>query len=154
MKRRVIPAGICVLAALVLSSAGSSIGPSTQPADQSEDDNIRETIQRYLEGTSYNRSELILSAFHEEAELFLSHPEREIWIVPIAEYVGLFANREEGKFNGREGSILSIDRTNDIAMAKAEIRSTTNGARYIDIFLLKKVQGEWKIISKAATRTN
>ena len=150
MKRRMKTAGIGVLAALVLSSAGSGVEPSSSSSDQSEDDNIRATIQRYLDGTSYNRPDVTESAFYEEAELFLSHPEREIWIVPIAEYVGWLANREEGTFNGREGRILSIDRTNDIATAKAEIRSTTNEARYIDLFLLKKVGGEWKIISKAA----
>jgi len=119
---------------------------------KAEEDGIRAAIQRYIEGTSYNKPELIESAFYEEADLFLSHKDREIWIVPVAEYAGLFKNRERGTFNGRKGTILSIDRSNDIATAKAEIRSTTNEARYIDLFLLKKVQGEWLIISKAATR--
>ncbi|MEM6796142.1 MAG: nuclear transport factor 2 family protein [Acidobacteriota bacterium] len=45
-----------------------------------------------------------------------------------------------------------MDRANDIATAKAEIRLANGGARYIDLFLLKRLQGEWKIISKSATR--
>lgn len=123
-------------------------------SDAEEEAAIRAAIQRYLDGTSYNRTEQILSAFYDDARLFLSHPERELYILPITDYVGFFADREVGKFNGREGKILSVDRSNDIATAKAEIRSTTNGARYIDLFLLKRLEGHWKIISKAATRTD
>ena len=59
---------------------------------------------------------------------------------------------KQGKFNGRVGKILSVDQENDIAMAKAEILTKRGEIRYIDIFLLKKIEGEWKIISKAATK--
>ncbi|GAA4279368.1 nuclear transport factor 2 family protein [Aquimarina mytili] len=121
---------------------------------QSEDDQIRVTINQYLEGTSYNKPEIIKKAFYKEANLFLTHKEKALWIVPIAEYVSWFEKKEKGKFNGRIGNILSIDQENDIAMAKAEIIAKDKDVRYIDIFLLKKIEGEWKIISKAATKMN
>ncbi len=118
---------------------------------QSEDDQIRSSINKYLKGTSYNQPEMIKEAFYDEANLFLTHKEKKLWIVPIKEYASWFEKKERGKFNGRIGKILSIDKENDIAMAKAEISAKDKDMRYIDIFLLKKIDGKWKIISKAAT---
>ncbi len=121
---------------------------------QSEEDNIRTAINKYIEGTSYNKPNLIKAAFYEEANLFLTHKEKKLWIVPVSEYASWFEKKEQGKFNGRIGNILSIDQENDIAMAKAEILAKGKNIRYIDIFLLKRIEGEWKIISKAATSRN
>lgn len=134
-------------------TAGPLAAEGAAPGNDDEEAGIRATIQAYLDGTSYNDTEQIDSAFYGEADLFLSHPDRELYILPISEYLGFFAGREKGVFNGREGEILAVDRSGDIATAKAEIRSAKGDARYIDLFLLKKLGGEWKIISKAATRT-
>ncbi|MEM1179906.1 MAG: nuclear transport factor 2 family protein [Acidobacteriota bacterium] len=144
---------VLLTASLTLTMAGTLLAQEEGSASDPEETKIRAALQAYLTGTSYNDTEQILSAFYGEAELFLSHPERELYILPITEYLEFFADREKGVFNGREGEILEIDRSNDIAIAKAEIRSTRSDARYIDLFLLKKLGGEWKIISKAATRT-
>ncbi len=118
---------------------------------QSEEQAIRETLQNYIEGSSYSNPEMIQEAFYEEADLFLSKEGQEIWVLSPKEYAALFQNREPGVFNGREGKILAIDQANDIATAKAEIRIPSRKLHFIDIFLLKKLSGEWKIISKAAT---
>lgn len=120
---------------------------------QSEKEQIKATINKYIEGTSYNKPQTIKDAFYKEANLFLSHKEKEIWIVPSEEYASWFEKKERGKFNGRIGNVLSVDQENDIAMAKAEILAEGKDSRYVDIFLLKKIKGEWKIISKAATKT-
>ncbi len=120
---------------------------------QSEKEQIKATINKYIEGTSYNKPQTIKDAFYKEAKLFLSHKEKEIWIVPSEEYASWFEKKERGKFNGRIGNVLSVDQENDIAMAKAEILAEGKDSRYVDIFLLKKIKGEWKIISKAATKT-
>ena len=120
---------------------------------QSEEDQIKSTLQTYIKGTSHNQPEVIKEAFYKEANLFLSHKEKELWIVPIAEYASWFEKKEKGKFNGRIGNVLSIDQENDIAIAKVEILSEGKETRYIDLFLLKRIKGKWQIISKAATRT-
>ncbi|MEM8847059.1 MAG: nuclear transport factor 2 family protein [Bacteroidota bacterium] len=117
---------------------------------QTEEDSIRATLQKYLDGSSYNNQELIESAFYDEADLFLSKKDQELWILTPKEYSNLFKNREKGKFNGREGKILMVDQSHNIAMAKAEIKIPARNMTLIDIFLLKKLEGEWKIISKAA----
>lgn len=122
-----------------------------QLAAQSEEDAIRSSLQNYIDGTSYSNPEQIAVAFYEDASLFLSKKDEEIFIMTAREYADSFKKREQGKFNGRSGKILSVNVENDIAMAKAEILIPDGDLRFIDIFLLKKIGGVWKIISKAAT---
>ena len=117
---------------------------------QSEEDSIRKTLQKYLDGSSHNDTEQIESAFYTDAPLFLSKEGQEIYKLSPKEYADLFKKREKGKFNGREGKILMVDQSHNIAMAKAEIKIPARNMTLIDIFLLKKLEGEWKIISKAA----
>ncbi|MEM9076837.1 MAG: nuclear transport factor 2 family protein [Bacteroidota bacterium] len=117
---------------------------------QSDLAQIEETLQTYLNGSSHSEPEVIQSAFYSEAPLFLSKEGQEIYLLSPKEYADLFKNREKGKFNGREGKILTIDQSHNIAMAKAEIRIPNRNMLFIDIFLLKKLEGKWKIISKAA----
>lgn len=120
-------------------------------AQAEEEDAIRATLQDYIEGSSYNDPGRIEKAFYPEAYLFLSKKDQEIYLLSVVEYSSLFEKREKGTFNGRVGNILSIDRENNIATAKAEILIGAEDLRFIDLFLLKKLEGEWKIISKAAT---
>lgn len=119
---------------------------------QSEEEAIRQTLQNYIDGSSYSDPELITSAFYEDADLFLSRKDQELWVLSPEEYANLFKNREKGKSNGRIGKILMVDYANNIASAKAEILIPKGGLKFIDIFLLKKLEGKWKIISKAATQ--
>ena len=119
---------------------------------QSEIDQIGAAIQRYIDGTSQNDSELIFSAFYDGAHLFLSREGQEIWLMPVQEYASGFGKGKRGQPNGRTGTILSIEQQNDIALAKAEIEIPSREMKFIDVFILKRLSGEWKIISKAATR--
>ncbi len=119
---------------------------------QTEEEAIRESLQSYIDGSSYNDPEKIVAPFYEDARMFLSKKDQPIWILSAAEYAELFKKREKGKFNGRVGTILSVDRSNDIAMAKVEIAIDERKMIFIDLFILKKLEGKWKIISKAATR--
>jgi putative intracellular protease/amidase len=118
---------------------------------QTERDHIKTTLSNYIEGTSYNNIERIQQAFYAEANLYLENKEKEPWIVPAEEYINWFKKGKEGHFNGRIGNILSIDYNNSVAMAKAEIIIPNKKIRYVDMFLLKKVKQEWKIISKSAS---
>lgn len=118
---------------------------------QTEANQVRACLLNYINGTSYNQPEQIEKAFYDKANLYLSKPDQPVFLVPAKEYASWFNKGKPGEANGRTGKILSIDISNDIAIAKAEIIITARDLRYIDLFLLKKLEGEWKIISKAAT---
>ncbi|MEL6968906.1 MAG: nuclear transport factor 2 family protein [Bacteroidota bacterium] len=117
---------------------------------QTEVEQIQTTLTHYLYGTSYNDVERIDSAFYQDATLYLTGRDGFKLYTP-SEYSAFFANREKGVFNGREGQILEISIEHDIASAKAEILIPALKRRYIDWFLLKKLDGRWLIISKTAT---
>lgn len=117
---------------------------------QTEEDLINVTLLNYIEGTSYSQTERIEKAFYPEANLYLENKEKELWVVPIDQYTSWFDNGKQGQFNGRIGNVLSIDHRNNIAVAKVEILFPSNKSKYIDMFLLKKLQNGWKIMSKAA----
>lgn len=118
---------------------------------QTEEASVKKCIESYIEGSSYNKPESIEKAFYPEANLFLSHKDKELWVVPASEYAKWFKKDNQGQFNGRIGRVISIDLYNNIALAKAEILIPDKKMEFIDLFLLKKIQGEWKIISKSAS---
>jgi len=118
---------------------------------QNEEEAIRESLQSYIDGSSYNDPEKIVAPFYADARMFLSKKDQPIWILSPNEYADLFKKREKGKFNGRVGTILSVDQANDIATAKVEINIDQGKMIFIDMFILKKLEGHWRIISKAAT---
>ena len=118
---------------------------------QSDEELVRKTLMYYLEGTSTNQPEMIKQAFYPDADLYLSKPGQDIWVLSPEEYSDLFDRGTPGEPNGRFGEILSLDIEDNIALAKAEILIPSGRMRFIDAFLLKKVDGEWKVISKTAT---
>ncbi|APA63245.1 nuclear transport factor 2 family protein [Maribacter sp. 1_2014MBL_MicDiv] len=126
------------------------ISLSTSIFAQTEVSKIENTILNYINGTSYNKSKLIEKAFYPSANLYLEKKDKTPWTVPAKDYVSWYKNKKEGEFTGRIGNILSIDNFEGIATAKAEIIIPKGGERYIDLFLLKKIKNEWKIISKTA----
>jgi len=120
---------------------------------QSECTQVEETLKKYMEGSSYNKPQMLESAFTQNATLYLTGKDGFKLYSP-KEYVGFFKNAEKGKFNGRDAKVLEIEVTKDIATAKVEIAGPERKWVYIDLFLLKKIENSWKIISKTATRVD
>ncbi|WP_430408457.1 nuclear transport factor 2 family protein [Kordia sp.] len=118
---------------------------------QSEHASLEKTLQKYIHGSSYNQLEMLQNAFTENATLYLTGRDGNFKRYTPKEYAGFFKNKEAGEFNGREGKVLSIEIVKDIAIAKVEIAGPKRSWVYIDLFLLKKIENEWKIISKTAT---
>ena len=115
---------------------------------------IEKTLQNYMNGSSYNNKEQIKSAFTNNATLYLTGRNGSFKKYTPEEYANFFKNRKEGEYNGRIAKILAIEITKDIATAKVEIAGPDRKWVYIDLFLLKKVKNDWKIISKTATRVD
>ncbi len=125
---------------------------SKRDEEQLDDLLIKKTLQSYISGSSYNNPQLLKSAFTTDATLYLTGKKGFNRYTP-EEYSNFFKNKEKGEFNGRNGDIIKIERTKDIATAKVEISNPEYGWVYVDLFLLKKIENDWKIISKTATKT-
>ena len=118
---------------------------------QSETANVTTVLEKYMEGSSYNKLDILESVYTEDATLFLSGNNSFKRYSP-KEYVAFFKNKKYGEYNGRAAKILAIEVIKDIATAKVEIAIPARKWVYIDLFLLKKFEKGWKIISKTATR--
>ncbi|PKV51305.1 putative lumazine-binding protein [Aquimarina sp. MAR_2010_214] len=117
----------------------------------SEKEMIEKTLKKYITGSSYNDLEKLESAFATDATLYLTVRGTFKKLTPT-DYFSFFKNKKKGVFSGRKGNILSIDIYHDIATAKVEIFIPDGNLKLMDLFLLKKLKGDWKIISKTATR--
>ncbi len=137
-----------VLACCLLGSAAAGTAAT---ADQDENA-IRETVRLYLHGTSFNVQDEINQAFHATARLYLDGKNDTEWELSGPEYAKLFSQEKIGQFNGRHGRLIKVEASGKVATAKAEIHIPQQGVRYVDVFLLKKIAGNWKIISKSADR--
>jgi len=113
---------------------------------------IERVLHNYIEGTSYNNRPQIAKAFHPAADLLLDKEGQPFNKVPVADYLSWYKPASQGKFNGRIGEILQIDVSGNLATAKVEILIPSQQARFIDVFLLKQVDNQWQIITKAATK--
>lgn len=121
---------------------------------QSEIALVEKTLKNYMEGSSYNKLDMLESAFTQNATLYLTGRDGAFKRYTPKEYSGFFKNKKYGEFNGRVAKILAIEIIKDIATAKIEIAGPDRKWVYIDLFLLKKTAQGWKIISKTATRVD
>lgn len=117
---------------------------------QSEVDQIRQAVQGYIVGTAYNYPDTVKSSFISGAQMFLDHNDKPIFVMTSDDYADRLAKRPPGQFNGRITNIISIEQSGAIATAKLEVIIPDMERRFIDLLLLKKLDNEWKILSKAA----
>jgi putative intracellular protease/amidase len=113
---------------------------------------IQQVLRDYIEGTSYNNKQQIAKAFNPNADLLLEKEGQAFTKVAVNDYLNWYKPANQGKFNGRIGEILQIDVNGDLATAKVEIIIPSQQSRYMDVFLLKHVDKQWQIISKAAAK--
>lgn len=118
---------------------------------QSDQELVRSVLEDFIEGTSYNYPDKILSAFYPGTPMFLHNDADTVMIYSSERYASLYTRRPPGTRNRRYGKILAIDVIKDIASAKIETLIPSFDKQFIDLVLLKKIEGNWKIISKAAT---
>lgn len=115
---------------------------------------VARTVGLYLTGSSFNVQADINKAFYPAARLYLDGPDNSVREMSAVEYAKLFPTDKQAQFNGRLGRLISIEVTGILATAKAEILMPSQGRRYVDVFLLRKIEGDWKIMSKSAYRAD
>ena len=113
----------------------------------SEEDQIRETLMHYIEGTANGEPDRLRKAFHPDFNLYAVSEDGSLRVRSGEKYISLF---KKGQKADRVGKIVSIDYENDAATAKVEI--VFGGKRvFTDYFLLLKYEGSWKIVHKSYT---
>jgi len=118
---------------------------------QTDQEQVTAVLNDFIEGTSYNYPDKILGAFYPGTPMFLHNDADTVMIYSAERYASLYTRRPPGTRNKRYGKILAIDVVKDIASAKIETLIPSFDKQFIDLILLKKIDGDWKIISKAAT---
>jgi putative intracellular protease/amidase len=136
---------LLILLAMVLSILSHNVHALTTQQQ------ITATLNNYIQGSSFNFPDQLSKAFNPGAELFLDGRDDKLRVMKAEEYVALFAKNPPGQVNNRIGEILSIEAYGKTAIAKVEILMTKSERRFIDYFILKLINGEWKIASKAAS---
>ncbi len=118
---------------------------------QSDHDEIRTTIQKFITGTVYNYPDTILSAFNHGTKMFLHSLTNPRLEVSVEEYASWYGRRSPGTKNNRPSKIISIDQVLNVAYARVEVQIPSNGYRYNDLLLLKKFPEGWKIVAKCTS---
>lgn len=115
---------------------------------QTDDQLIRETLTKYIDGSTGGQPSLLKQAFHPDLNLYyVRKDEVKVW-----SGTAYIADTKEGQPTGEKGTILSIDYTNNAAVAKVEIADSKGSTPYIDYFMLLKTKGTWTIIHKMFTK--
>lgn len=127
------------------------IGISTALLAQTEQEQIKKTLFDFIDGTTYNYPDRVRNAFYQNAPMFLSNPADTVWQVTAEQYATWYSRKPPGTKNPRNGRVISIDIVKDVAYAKLEFVIPAYGNRYFDLLLLKKIEGEWKIIAKCTS---
>lgn len=146
-----ISIGPALLALVLASATAAKAEPQdTETSASQQREAVEKALEDYILGTSFSDPERIRAAFSPTALLLLERENEPLWEVPVAEYAQWFEGREPGQATGRVGEIMDIDIDGEIATAKVEILMPQRGRRYVDLFLLKRFDDRWLIISKTA----
>lgn len=118
---------------------------------QSEYDNIKSVVEKFITGTVYNYPDTILAAFHPGTKMFLYSSENPSLEMTVEEYAALYRRKLPGTVNNRPSSIVSIEQVLNVAYARVEVLIPFYGYRYNDLLLLKKFPDGWKIVAKCTS---
>lgn len=118
---------------------------------QSDHDLVKSTIQNFIDGTTFNYPDKIRSSFYPETFMFLHNNADSVWKVSADTYASWYSRRAPGTRNNRISNLVNIEVVGTVAYAKLEVTVPSFGNRYYDLFLLKKINAEWKIISKCTS---
>jgi hypothetical protein len=117
---------------------------STSPTIVSEHEAIARTIQMYVDGGRSGQSTQMREAFHPDATIF-GYAGDELFAGPIQKL--FYWVDQNGPAAELQSRIAAIDVASTIATVRLELENWS-GRRFIDMFTLLKVDGQWKIISK------
>ncbi|MGB7068033.1 MAG: nuclear transport factor 2 family protein [Pyrinomonadaceae bacterium] len=125
---------------IVLVCAFSAVGQM--------DDNaaVRIPLENYLKAHATGDPEYARKAFHSEGNLIWIR-DRKFSSRSFAEYISGFTGKPSADEADRKRKIEAVDVTGNAAVAKIVLDYPT--VKFVDYMTLLKIDGEWKIVSKA-----
>lgn len=114
-------------------------------------DAISRVLQQCSEGEAKGDVAKLRDAFHEDARMFGAIA-GERYDVPIEELFELAesAPADTGNYRSR---VLSVQQTGNAAVAVMAEEGYWGSVSFIDYFLLARIEGDWKIVSKLFAHT-
>jgi Putative lumazine-binding len=108
------------------------------------DEQIENTIGKYVEGARTGDPDLMRDAFIGEATVRGSYGGKPVdWT--LQEFCDLIA--KSGPAPGLDAQIAAVEVSGTAAMVRLEA-ANWRGTRYTDFFVLLRRDGEWRIVSK------
>ena len=138
MKTTLLVGSGVLLAALTVIAFGGAT------KDNSDEQDVRETVQHYLNGLKHNDVESLKRAFYPEAKLFFVKKDQLGQLTQDQWYKGFAASA--GQEEKGDLQITAVDITGNAASVKVvEVYEKT---KYTDYLSLLKFAGGWKIVNK------
>ncbi|MEM0963627.1 MAG: nuclear transport factor 2 family protein, partial [Bacteroidota bacterium] len=135
---------------LALCLLVTGLAAPTAAAQSADLDAVRVPLELYLQGQAEGDGDFMRQAFHPDATVSWMR-DGEVAQRTAEEFAALFTRGPAGDEADRQRRIVSIDVTGDVAVARLELDYP--GAFITDYMTLLRVDGEWRIIHKAYTRS-
>lgn len=134
------------LASLALSAFGSAYAQDADP-----EAGVRAAVMDYFEGGNAGDAERVANAFATEVGAMYVRRSGQDGDQLRAMNLGEFAARFQDPIPFEREGVIEEIRIVDDTMAFAHFNFTTPERQYDDFFLLYRIDGAWKIVSKAFT---
>ena len=119
--------------------------PAPEAFAQSDEELVRQTVERYLHGMKFNDVASLKAAFDPEAKLFFVKKDGSLGQLSQEQWYRGF-EKNAGKEEPGSLSIISIDVTGKTASVK--VREDYPDSIYTDYVTLLKLSPGWRIVNK------
>ena len=138
------------LLTLALCLAAAAPAVPTAAAQTPDLDAVRAPLELYLQGHAEGDGDRMRQAFHPDATISWMR-DGAVAQRTVEAFAALFTRGPAPDEANRQRRIVSIDVTGDVAVARLELDYP--GVFITDYMTLLRVDGEWRIIHKAYTRS-
>jgi hypothetical protein len=115
-------------------------------------DAITAVVQLYIDGSATGDASKLKQAFHPEARMYGSLGDQRL-DMPIAELYPMLEAKPMDVDGSYEASVTAVDQVDDAAIARLEESGCWGNVSFVDFFLLARIDGSWKIVSKSFAHT-
>ena len=109
-------------------------------------------LQLYIDGVARGDAAALESAFHPDARMFGALGGQRVDI-PISEMIAMVSAQPADVDGTFKAVVRSIEEHGDVASATVDEEGFWGSVSFTDLFSLARIDGDWKIVSKAFTHT-